>query len=560
MAYREEKKLVHLVLHAPHYIRHCVFIVLLISSFNQHIGAQSTWKVEKLPESINSAFDEISPVPSRDGSTLYFTRVGYPTFDRTLIFDTVDYAIKLSEGDYMKMLGRLYGELGQTVMGEPFRSKFNQDTWVSRTDSMGQFGGTTHPGYPLNNALPNSLVAITPDPNAFYIINQFKPEGDMKKGFSVIRKQSDDKWAFPKPIEIKDYYTITSDVNLTMSFDGKVLILSAARFDSRELDLYICFKEGEHIWSAPKHLGNIINSSRREMTPYLSENNRTLYFASDRGESGGGLDIFMTRRENESWFDWSKPIQLIEPINSSSDESQPYFNMTTGYLYFTSKRDGNSDIYRVNIAPPQATELVIKGRIYNGKTNFQVKDVVIEYSFEGQDMDTIYSSNGEFSLKIPKGVQVQLKGKKQGFNGRLKDVLFRYDYYYFQDYYTVDLFIDPLEEGSTIDIKPIFFQQSKATILEQSFEELDNLAQLLLDTPPMHILIEGHTDNNGKIEDLMQLSKERADAVMDYLIQKGIAKERIKTLGQGPKSPINDNSSDELRQLNRRVEVRITKI
>jgi outer membrane protein OmpA-like peptidoglycan-associated protein len=535
----------------PFFLAVCIF---------QTMAQQPSWTVERLSDSINTPYDEITPVLTRDGRTLYFTRVGHPDFERTLIFDTINYAQKLKERDYLQMLGRLYGELGQTVLGEPWRSKFNQDTWCAYSNEDGTFTEAIHPGYPLNNALPNSLVAITPDPNAFYIINQFKPEGDMKKGFSVIRKQGDDDWAFPRPVEIKDYYTITSDVNLTMSFDGKVLILSAARFDSRDLDLYICFKEGEHRWSTPQHLGNIINSARREMTPYLSENNRTLYFASDRGESGGGLDIFMTRRESDSWFDWSKPVQLIEPINSKSDESQPYFNMTTGYLYFTSKRAGSSDIYRVDIAPPQATELVIKGYSYNSKTNFQLRDVRIAYQFEGQDPDTILSTDGSFTLKIPKGVRVELWPIKPGFNGQKKEVLFRQDYYYFQDWYAADLFLDPLEVGDNIQLRPVYFQQSKATILEESYPELDYLVDLLRKFPTMHLLISGHTDNNGRPEDLLQLSLDRANAVKEYLVAKEISAQRIQTIGHGPTKPINDNSTDEMRQANRRVEATITKM
>ena len=380
------------------------FLVLLTAIFTFQINAQTNWVVEKLPDSINSQYDEIAPVPSRDGRTLYFTRVGYPNFNRTLIFDTINYAVKLDEDKYQRMLSRLYEELGQTVAGAPWRSPFNQDVWISYLDTTGAITRTEHPGYPLNNALTNSLVAITPDPNAFYIINQFKPEGDMKRGFSVIRRQPDSTWTFPQPVTLKDYYTITSDVNLTMSYDGKVLMLSAARFDSKDLDLYICFKEGEHLWSAPQHLGNVINSGRREMTPYLSENNRTLYFASDRWDSSGGLDIFMTRREGDSWFDWSTPIQLVEPINSKSDESQPYFNMTSGYLYFTSKRGGNSDIYRVRIAPPQPTEIVIKGRIIDAHTRFQMTNCQVQYFFEGSERQIIPAPDGTFSIKIPKGV------------------------------------------------------------------------------------------------------------------------------------------------------------
>lgn len=521
------------------------------------LAGQDDWMVEKLPATVNTEYNEIVPVPSRDGKTLYFTRVGYPDFDRTLIFDTINYAVKLNEEKYLQMLSRLYHDLGESSTPSTVsRATFNQDVWMMAMDSA----RVTHPPYPLNNALPNSLVAITPDPNAFYIINQFKPEGDMKRGFSVIQRGKDGKWAFPKPVEIKDYYTITSEVNLTMSFDGKVLILSAARFDSKSLDLYICFREGEHRWSAPQHLGNIINSSGREMTPYLSENNRTLFFASDRTRPGtGNLDLYMTRREGDDWFHWSEPQAMTPPINTTtSDESQPYFNMTSGYLYFTSKRDGSSDIFRVQIAPPQATELTIEGRIADIHSRWTLDQCEVIYEIEGQERNIISAPDGSFTLKIPKGIPVFLKAVKKGYSGITDTVFFRQDYYYFRESYPVEIYLQPLKEGDKIELQPIFFQQSKAIILEQSFPELTNLAALLNEHPDIRIRVEGHTDNIGKADDLFRLSQERADAVRDFLIQHKIAPKRIEAIGHGPKFPINDNSSDELRQLNRRVEVIIT--
>ena len=83
----------------------------------------------------------------------------------------------------------------------------------------------------------------------------------------------------------------------------------------------------------------------------MSEDNVTLFFSSNRGESSGGNDIFMCKRLDDTWSNWTSPVRLVDPINSSADDSQPYFNMTSGYLYFSSRREGNSDIYRVQIAP-----------------------------------------------------------------------------------------------------------------------------------------------------------------------------------------------------------------
>ena len=516
------------------------------------------FKIEKLPDFINSGYDEITPVPSRDGNTLYFTRVGYPEFNRYLFLDSVDLYKKYPPEQYDRLLRNIYSDLSGKPVKDPALSPFNQDVWITEGDSA-DFWFLMHPLEPLNNALPNSIVTITPDPNAFYCINQFSPKGDMTKGFSLIRRE-DSLWTFPIPVDIKEYYTITSDVNLTMSFDGQVLILSAVRYDSRGLDLYVCFREGEHQWSAPQHLGNVINSDKRETTPYLSEDNTTLYFPSNRSPSLGGAALFMSKRLDDTWKNWSVPQPLDAPINSSFDESQPYFNMSSGYLYFTSWRDGNSDIFRMRIAPPQAMEFTIRGRIFNRKTHELMPDAKVRYSAALGPQNTISSPNGFFTLTIPKGVRFDLTPEKAAFAGQKEEVLFRRDYYYFQDYYQIDLWLDPLEVDDKIELQPIYFQQSKAIILESSYPELERLAGILYDNPKLEIRIEGHTDNLGKVEDLFRLSEARANAIRDFLIQKGITASRIQTVGLGPKYPISDNSTNDLRAQNRRVEIRITKI
>jgi outer membrane protein OmpA-like peptidoglycan-associated protein len=515
--------------------------------------------LEKLPASINSDFDEITPVPSRDGRNLYFTRVGYPEYNRTLLIDSVDMAVKLPPEKYPATLGYVYSQIAGKSIPNPERSAFNQDIWIAKGDSF-DFTTVAHPGYPLNNALPNSMVTITPDPNAFYVINQFERNGNMDRGFSLVRRTPDSiGWSFPKPVEITDYYTITSDVSLTMSFDGKILILSAIRSDSRDMDLYVCFKQGENKWGAPQHLGNVINSSQRETTPFLSEDNETLFFSSARVGGAGGNDLYTSRRPDDTWKNWSSPALLFEPMNSKFDESQPYFNMTSGFLYFISRREGNSDIYRVRIAPPQETELEVIGRVLNSKTRELIQGSRIYYGASGDPHNVLLASDGTFRLKIPKGVKFDLIPEKGGYAGQTEEVLYRRDYYYFREQY-VDLLLDPLEVNSKIELRPIFFQQSKATILEESYGELERLATILLESPTLQIRIEGHTDNIGKAEDLFKLSEERADAIRSFLIQKGCASSRIEIKGQGPKFPINDNNTEELRSRNRRVEIVVTKI
>jgi len=523
------------------------------------VFAQDYFVLDKLPAFINSPFAEITPVPSRDGRTLYFTRVGHPEFDRTLLIDSVDMAIKLSPDKYREVLADVYAQIAGHSIYNPEAAAFNQEIWVATGDSLG-FLEVRHPGYPLNNALPNSLVTMTPDPNAFYVINQFLPNGDMERGFSKVFRTADSTgWSFPTPIEIKDYYTITSDVSLTMSFDGEILILSAARFDSRDMDLYVCFREGEHKWSAPQHMGTAINSSRRETTPYLSEDNTTLYFSSNRADGLGGNDIYTAERLDSTWKRWSVPERVREPINSKADDSQPYFNMTSGYLYFTSKRDGNSDIFRVRIAPPQPTEIEIIGRVLNRNTNELIQEASVSYGMAKGDKNQFVTSDGNFRLKIPKGVKVDMVADFPGFAGEIEEIHFRRDYYYFREQY-INLYLDPLSVNSKIELRPIYFKQSTATILEASFAELDRLFLTLAKNPGMYIRVEGHTDNIGKLEDLMRLSQERAEAIKNFLVNKGIAEARVSVVGHGPTFPLTDNSSDDMRSKNRRVEVIITRL
>jgi outer membrane protein OmpA-like peptidoglycan-associated protein len=233
--------------------------------------------------------------------------------------------------------------------------------------------------------------------------------------------------------------------------------------------------------------------------------------------------------------------------------------MTSGYLYFTSKRDGNSDIFRIQIAPPQPTEIEVIGRVINRKTRQMVPHARVRYVLDDGETQIVAASDGTFRMKIPKGLKCRFTPEKPGLKGAAQELFFRRDYYYFDEHY-LDLPMDPLEVNAKIDLPPVFFQQSKAIILEESYVELEHLASTLRDMPGLHIRIEGHTDNVGKAEDLLRLSEERAAAIKTFLIQKGVSKDRVETVGHGPKYPLNDNSTDTLRAQNRRVEFIITKI
>jgi len=525
-------------------------------------GIAQKFVLEKLPPTINTdGYDEIAPIASLDGSQLYFTRVGYPDFEKTLIEKGEDLSYSKSNTEYLNYLGRIYSQIARRRINDPVRSGFNQDIWLA-TGKDGNFHSVIHPGYPLNNALPNSVSSLTPSGNELIVLNQFVEEGGMKKGFSIIRKTANNSWSFPEPVGIENYYNSGTDVSMNVSQDGSVLILAMERGDSYgQSDLYICHRTGPNSWSEPKNMGTKVNSSRQETTPFLSEDKQRLFFSSNRRGSNGGNDIFMLVRKGDSWTNWSRPRRFKSPINSKADDSQPFFNSATGYLYFTSNREGSSDIFRVKIAPAVPIGVVIKGKIINTKTG-KPMSANIRSGLANNDLykNVYVSEDGSFELTVPKGVNFTLIAQRPGYIGVADTLHYRSDYVYFKEKH-LDLKITPVEAGTKIELDPIYFTQSTSDILEASHPSLDKLAAFLSENYFITVLISGHTDNQGDKSALYRLSEKRAEAVKHYLVYKRrINPLRIETKGFGHTQPVTDNSTVELRELNRRVEVKIVRV
>jgi len=534
-------------------------IVALCFALSSSLLAQKKYDLEKLGPSVNTPeFDEVSPVVSLDGKKLFYTRLGYYDFDRTLIEDGEDLSYKYTAQKYENYIGGIYSTIAGRTVRQPFTSSYNQDIWIAKSDEDYNFNNSYHPSYPLNNALPNSVGSLTPAGNEVILINQFVADGGMKKGFSISRENSDGTWSFPEDIVINNYHNSGPDVSMCMSSDGSVLIISLEKRDGKgKSDLYLSLRQDNDNWTTPINLGNHINTSARETTPFLSEDKRLLFFSSNRN---GNNDIYMVQRKGDDWFTWSRPMLYKFPINSKADDSRPYFNAETGYLYFTSKRDGSSDIFRAKIAKPNPYFVTLSGRIIDSHTKEPVSAKILS-NYVGTNFDNFYvSTDGTYKMKVPKGVSVNLTTQKDGYEGRIEEISFPSKYVFFKEV-ELDLYVDPLRAGSRIALDPIFFEQSKATVRNESYAALDKLSLFLNDNKNIRIKVSGHTDNQGPPESLLKLSKERSEAIKSYLVQKKfIHPLRIKTEGMGSSEPIADNRTDSGRKKNRRVEITISEV
>ena len=542
--------------------RKLIFSLSVLLSITYYSLSAQGYTVEKLDSTINSKeFDEVTPIVTHDGGTLFFTRVGSSDFNKTIWIDGKDVSDDYKYNEYLHNLREIYSEIaGKPLVGNPEKSDFNQDIWYAESREM-TFDHLVHPPSPLNNALPNSICSLTPDGDAYIVVNQFSKDGGMNKGFSLVQQLPDGTWSDPEPLQIDDYNISSAAISLTMSNDASVLIMSLPKSQgSQDNDLFISFKIGEKHWSAPKNMGTQVNSSFKELTPYLSPDGKELYFASNRPPSVGGLDLFFISRLDEGWENWSKPRRFVEPINTPGDESQPYFNMTTGQLYFSSKRDGTHDIYRVKIAPDVEQELTLKGRIINTATGLPLDGRVmygdVDAPFYEKYVETI---EGYFLIRVKQGKPIKMIAYKPGYINH--EVVLNYDKrVFFGKPQDVTLYLDSVAIGGTISLNPIYFKRSTPVILQESYSELDYLVEIMRQFTEITITVEGHTDSNGTPETLLKLSEDRANEVRKYLIRNKIHPNRIATIGYGATKPLTKESDEESRRLNRRVEFRITKI
>ncbi|MEO5583178.1 MAG: hypothetical protein ABIR66_10830, partial [Saprospiraceae bacterium] len=436
------------------------FILLFFCTKN--IIAQ--YQVDKLGPQINSdQYDEISPVVSRDGRTLYFTRIGTPEFNRTLIQEEIDLSKTLNEADYFQTLKSVYTQIAERDIIDPMHSSINQDIWIADSKD-GLFDQVYHPGYPINNALPNSVCSLASGDHTLVIINHFARDGSMYKGFSFMNFKEDGSFSFPDPIYINDFHSNSTDVNLCMSKDGDVIILSLNRSEGLgDNDLYVSFKLKRNLWSEPINLGPQVNSIHRELTPFISEDKTKLYFSSNRPGGIGGMDIYVANRLDYSWKEWSTPELLPEPINSVADDSNPAVVEPNALMYFISRRDGTSDIFKTELLSQNLVyqPITLRGTVRHSLTN----EVLSSELFYGisrlpiQNQDVQSLPNGVFEIKLDRADIYKISPRKAGYIGKnqLVDVnmLIQSNILI----YEIDFYLTPLDIEQKIEIGNVYFEK-----------------------------------------------------------------------------------------------------
>ena len=327
------------------------------------------------------------------------------------------------------------------------------------------------------------------------------------------------------------------------------------------IDIWVCRMMDNGQWSDPENLGAAINTSGNESCPFVHADNETLYFTSNGHPGYGGDDLYLSRRKKDGG--WDAPRNLGYPINTIENEGSLVVASDGRTAYYASDRDdskGGLDIYtfpiREEVAPLRT--LWVQGKVYDRKTGQGLPSAVELVDLQDGRVSSKVQTDeqGRYLVTLP-------VGRDYGFHVDRKGYLFHSGNFPFaqktpDSTYRLDIPLQPIEKDANIVLKNIFFATNAFQLKSESTSELDIIVRLMRENPTLRIRIDGHTDNVGKAADNLALSNNRARSVVDYLTSRGIAKERLTFKGFGSAKPVADNATEEGRAQNRRTELWVT--
>lgn len=501
---------------------------------------------------INTSFNEESPCISTDGGTILFT----------------------SNRDN----GHVVNSVGT----------YDNDIYMTQMDG-GKWSKAKNMGAPLNTDKDETATMMSYDGTK---ILMFK---DVGGNFDLLRSDlKGSKWSEPQSVS----HNINSEHNQThASFDHtekKYFLLVSKNIEGRNPSNDIYFSgvidAKTKRYGTPQPVGIAVNSKFSEGSVFMHPNGEEMYFSSEGHNSMGGYDIFVSYFKQGQW---SEPVNMGYPINTPYDDM--FFAATANgkFAYIASNRAGGKggmDIYKVTFWGPDKEPITEAQDFLLASIANPIQDVKLEQKvkvdkssltvFKGKTIDALTgkpvealieifdnnkgevisemgtnSETGKFLLALTAGVNYGISVKADGYLFHSEN----FDIPELSEYNLVNKVIElkNIKKGSTIALRNVFFDTGKSTLRSSSNNELSRLVKLMKDAPKLKVEISGHTDNTGSNTINEKLSQERAQAVVDYLVSKGISKDRFVAMGYGSSKPVASNKSSEGRQQNRRTEFKI---
>jgi outer membrane protein OmpA-like peptidoglycan-associated protein/Tol biopolymer transport system component len=431
-----------------------------------------------------------------------------------------------------------------------YQATYNVDGTITNPTAVAELNTKWHDG-------PSTLSA---DGNTIYFSTESYNDGEFEKEKAINTKKSQviiykatktgDKWGniTSLPFNSKEYST----GNPSLSKDGKTLYFTSNMPGSiGGTDIWKVAVNGDGGFGTPENLGTNVNTEGDESFPFISEDNKTLYFASNGRQGFGGYDVFAYDMAGAA-------VNMAKPINSEKDDFAFTFNPDKNIGFLSSNRAGVDNIYLAT--PVCGVEVVTL--VTDAKTGAILSGAKVSILDDKKNVIATEMSNekGEVTYNVECNKAYAIQASKDGYEsntfavaaskGGTQKVAAALS--------PIDVIVTPTE----IVLKPIYFEYDKSNITQEGAFELDKLVQVLKNNSAMVILAKSHTDNRGSDQYNMSLSDRRAQSTVQYILSKGISKDQISGKGMGesePKVDCKEACTEEDHATNRRSEFLIVK-
>jgi len=484
-----------------------------IAYSKSHPGNGYHFKPLNLGDSVNSTHLEYFPSITVDGSKLVFTR-----------------RVQNDEDFYY--------------------SDYVQGRWSAAKPLEGK----------INTNLNEGAQAISQDGDWLVFTGCNYPEGQGSCDLYISYRRKNGGWTEPENLG-KRINTESWESSPSLSPDKKDLYFSSNRpggYGGK--DIWVSRRLATGGWGEPENLGPAVNSSGDEGCPYMHADNQTLYFNSNVHQCYGMTDLFLSKKINDST--WSAPVNLGYPINTIDDEGSLVVASDGITSYYASDRGdtrGGLDLYQFNLREDirAAKTIWVKGQVFDSLTRNGLPSTVELTDIRTRNIHSRLQTDedGRYLVTLP-------AGRDFAFNVNRKGYLFYSDYFSISpspadSFLTVNIPLQPIAAGASIVLKNIFFDSNKSNLNPESMNELEKVVTLMNENPKLRIQISGHTDKVGRKEDNLTLSESRAKSVLQYLVSKGVSAARLQSKGYGDSKPIATNDTEQGKSLNRRTELNV---
>ena len=521
----------------------------------KYVADPLNYSIKNLGESINGEYPDYAPAINKDENLLIFTSrreggVGQDNVDNDLFY-----------------------------FEDIYFSEFKDGKWTEAKNI----------GPNINTEFHDASIGLSADGKELFLYKSDIGGGDIL----VSKRQDDGSWS--KAVSIgKNINTSYNENSVALSPDGKTLFFTSDRPGGKGgIDIYMSKLEKNGEWGKPKNLDAPINTTLNDDGPFIDYDGKTLYFSSQAHKGMGGYDVFVAEYDS-SKKKWLEPINIGYPINTPDDDVYFVKSGDSKYGYYASVKDGGlgeTDIYKVLIpepiqgykklklrqdqGPPKEPQIIITKEnvqekrypvnliinIKEAKTDIPLDAMVILKNKEDETeigVNRVSQGSYKVSFRAPSETNYSITIEREGSMFKNEEILIPgmglEEKNIIKNYE-----LSKIEIGFSSVLRNIYFDFDKATFKMESYTELTKLLRLLKENATSIVEISGHTDSKGSTEYNIELSQRRANAVVDWLVKKGIDRSRLSAKGYGETKPLasNDDEKDG-RELNRRTEFAVT--